>query len=469
MLEKYQFIKKLGSGGTSTVFLAEHRLLHSLRVIKCRSKSELVNQNSLKESIILSQLHHSRIPVMYDWEEDDQNTYLIMEYCDGQSLKSLIRASESISEERILQFSLQICEVIQYLHNQEKPILYLDLKPDNMLVYEHEITVIDYGSARYRDEEANRDAIAGTVGYAAPEQYGGGILDERTDIYGIGMVMYFMVTGCLFMNNCSHIENVDLRGRCSSQLKRIINRCTKENPKLRYQSVDQIITALSKMQRRTKNNISKKTTSLTIAVAGVQTKVGATHVALTINKYLNQFLGKSLYIERNSSKDCMDIINSNGDFILENEVYVSKYLRVLPYVKGEIGRLVKDYETVVLDYGVLNKDNHQEFEQADIRLLVATSKPWQIDNSIQDILQSFGKPITLILNLTSSREYEYVIASESFKQAYRIPYIPDLLFNSYDKSIWELIHGMLMDLTTTSYVKGEKDAWWKRITFRDIT
>ncbi|HAB59375.1 MAG TPA: hypothetical protein DCE48_01445, partial [Lachnospiraceae bacterium] len=106
MLERYQLIKKLGSGGTSTVFLAEHRLLHSLRVIKCRSKNKIVNQNSLKESIILSQLHHSRIPVMYDWEEDDQNTYLIMEYCDGQSLKSLIRTRESISEERILQFSL---------------------------------------------------------------------------------------------------------------------------------------------------------------------------------------------------------------------------------------------------------------------------------------------------------------------------------------------------------------------------
>jgi eukaryotic-like serine/threonine-protein kinase len=459
----------LGSGGTSTVFLAEHRLLHSLRVIKCRSKSELVNENSLIESIILSQLHHSRIPVMYDWEEDDQNTYLIMEYCDGQSLKSLIRASGAISEERILQFSLQICEVIQYLHNQENPILYLDLKPDNILVCEQEITVIDYGSARYRDDERNREAIAGTIGYAAPEQYAGEILDERTDIYGIGMVMYYMVTGCLFMSNCSHIENVDLRGKCSSQLKRIINRCTKENAKLRYQSVEQIITALSKIQkRRTKNNICKKTTSLTIAVAGVQTKVGATHIALAFNKYLNQFLGKSLYIERNGSKHCVDIINSKGDFILENEVYVSKYLHILPYVKGEVERSAKNYQIVVFDYGVLNDENRQEFEQEDIRLLVTTSKPWQISKSIQDMIQGFDKSVALILNLTSSREYEYVVANECFNQVYRIPYIPDLLFYSYDKSIWELIHGILMDLTTSNS-RGEKDAWCKRFACRSKT
>lgn len=469
MLDKYQLIKKLGSGGTSTVFLAKHRLIHSLRVIKCRSKSKIVNQNSLKESIILSQLHHSRIPVMYDWEEDDQNTYLIMEYCDGQSLKSLIRAQESISEERILQFSLQICEVIQYLHNQEKPILYLDLKPDNILVSEHGIKLIDYGCARYKYEERNREPIAGTIGYAAPEQYTGEILDERTDIYGIGMVMYFMVTGCLFIDNYSHIENVDLKGRCSSQIKKIINRCNKENPKLRYQNVGQIITALTKLQKRkTKNNMCKKKTSLTIAITGVQSKVGVTHVALTFNKYLNQFQGKSLYIERNSSKHCMDIINSKGDFVLQREVYVSKYLRILPCVQGEIDKIAMDYETIVIDYGVMNEDNLQEFEQADVRLLVTASKPWQIDNSIQNILQNFNKQITLILNLTSAREYEYVIANESFRHVNRIPYIPDLLFDNYDKSIWELIHTMLAELTM-DYSKGEKDVWWKKFTFGSIT
>lgn len=463
LLERYQLIKKLGSGGTSTVFLAEHRLLHSLRVIKCRSKSKIVNQNSLKESIILSQLHHSRIPVMYDWEEDDQNTYLILEYCGGQSLKSLIRTEESISEERILQFSLQICEVIQYLHNQENPILYLDLKPDNILVSEQGITLIDYGSARYKDEDKEREAIAGTIGYAAPEQYSGGVLDERTDIYGIGMVMYFMVTGCLFTNNCAHIENVDLKGRCSSGLKTIINRCTRENPGLRYQSMKQVLLALSKMhKKRTKNNICKKTTSLTVAVAGVQTKVGVTHVALTFNKYLNHYLGKSLYIERNSSKHCIDIINSKGDFTLENEVYVSKYLRILPCISNDTSEWQKNYDTVVLDYGVFNAENKEEFERADLRLIVITSKPWELSNSIQNTIRGFNKQVIILMNLTSSREYEYVLANKSFELVYRIPYIPDLLFYDYDKVIWELIYAMLTDMTATSLPKGEKDGWWKR-------
>lgn len=400
---------------------------------------------------------------MYDWEEDDQNTYLVMEYCDGQSLKSLIRARESISEERILQFSLQICEVIQYLHNQEKPILYLDLKPDNILVSEQGITLIDYGSARYKDEDKDKGAIAGTIGYAAPEQYLGGFLDERTDIYGIGMVMYFMVTGCLFTNNCSHIENVDLKGRCSSGLKAIINCCTKENPGLRYQSMKQVMVALSKVQKkRTKNNMCKKTTSLTIAVAGVHTKVGATHVAFTFSKYLNQYLGKSLYIECNSSKHCIDVINSKGDFILDNGVYVSKYLRILSCVTGGIRGLEKNYNTTVLDYGVLNNENREEFEQADLRLLVITTKPWEISNSTQDMIQSFEKPITIMMNLTSSREYENVLANKSFKHVYRIPYIPDLLFYSYDKVIWELIYAILTDMTATSFTKGEKDVWWKK-------
>ncbi|WP_310604422.1 serine/threonine protein kinase [Anaerosporobacter sp.] len=445
MLEKYQVIKKLGTGGTSTVFLAKHRFLHSLRVIKCRSKSDSINQHSLKESIILSQLHHSRIPAMYDIEEDERNTYLIMEYCDGKSLKSLIRTGEVISEERILQLSLQICEVIQYLHNQKNPILYLDLKPDNILVSGQEITLIDYGSARYKNEDKVIEVVAGTIGYAAPEQYTGGVLSEKTDIYGIGMVMYSMVTGVVFVSKDSYIENVDLKGRCSKQLKKIINRCIKENPKLRYQGIEQVITALSKIQKRGNNNC-KAITSLTIAVAGVQTRVGTTHIALAFNKYLNQFSGRSLYIENNSSGHSIALINSKGNFNLENGIYVSKYLQILPCVVEQTSEFAKEYDTVIVDYGILTEENRQEFAQADICLLVMTSKPWEMSSLMQDRIQSIGKPVVLLLNLTSLKEYEYVLMNIHARFVYRIPYISDILLDSCDKSVWELLHTMLMDL-----------------------
>lgn len=454
LLEKYQIVKQLGCGGSSTVFLAKHQQLHTLRVIKQRQKNTLLNQHSLSESIILSKLHHSRIPIMYDWEEDDQYYYLIMEYCDGISLKSFMLKEQTILEQNILNYTLQICETIKYMHNQEEPVLYLDFNPDNLIVLENQIKLVDFSNAMYKSSSQTRIASAGTLGYAAPEQYVGGVLDERTDIYGIGMIMYFMVVGKVLDRDHNHIKNVEQYHRCSKQLSKIINRCIKENPSARYQEVEQLIMALSKLceekKHKDRNHVN---TSLKIAIAGSKCTQGTTYIALILAKYLSHYNKRALYVEKNQSDYIKDIINYKGDFLYQDGVYRGKLIEMLPNAMEEIIEYSDNYPFMIQDYGVLTATNQDQFLEADLRLLVTMQKPWEVNNDFLERMEVAGKQhksVSILVNMASPHEYEELVEYYSVpnlvKNVYRVPYIGDLLGRRFETYVWEWIRTMLLEL-----------------------
>ncbi|WP_167957709.1 serine/threonine protein kinase [Anaerosporobacter faecicola] len=454
MLEKYKIIKKLGSGGTSTVYLAEHRILHSLRVIKCIKKKK--DQNALQEARILSQLHHSRIPLLYDWEEDEERIYLVMEYYDGQSLNSYIRTQKEVNEERILQFSLQICEVIHYLHSQKNSILYLDLKPDNILVSGQGIKIIDFGCAVFKNDVPTMQKMVGTIGYAAPEQYNGCQIDERTDLYGIGMVMYYMVTGEMIRPD-KVIPSISWKTHCSRRLGEIIERCIQENPRMRYGSIDQLQLALAKLQKKLrKKQGCKRKTSLTIAVAGTQHKVGTTHVALTLSKYCKKYMGKTLYVECNDQHHAEQIINWKGNFTLQEGVYVSPCLHLLPRASLPMDAM-NQYAIQIREYGIICNENIQEFQSAQIRILVTMGKPWELKSGTSLFPAGGYNGLTLV-NLVSSREFMEICQKENRKQMVRLPYLPEVLIPHYDRTIWNLLQRILEDeLQRLESEQGKRD------------
>lgn len=146
----------------------------------------------------------------------------------------------------------QLCEVLGYLHTRKNPIIYRDLKPDNiMLRPDGSITLIDFGIAREYKEYAAHDTRAlGTQGYAAPEQFGGqGQTDARTDIYGLGTTLYHLVTG--YNPSEPPYEIFPIRHwnpSLSQGLERIIWKCIQRNPKDRYQSCAEILYALEHYQ-----------------------------------------------------------------------------------------------------------------------------------------------------------------------------------------------------------------------------
>ena len=121
-------IRQAGSGRTGTVWLAVHEGLEEYRAIKCISKQHTDYNAFRREALILKELHHPGIPVVYDLEEDEDYFYLIEEYLDGHSLYALITEQGPFQETDVIRYGIQICSLVHFMHSAYKqPILHLDL------------------------------------------------------------------------------------------------------------------------------------------------------------------------------------------------------------------------------------------------------------------------------------------------------------------------------------------------------
>ena len=172
-----------------------------------------------------------------------------MDYIEGKSLKEVLAREGAQSQERTLLWGKQLCGVLSYLHEQEPPVIYRDMKPSNIMVQpDGSLKLIDFGTAReLRDVYAEDDTIClGTPGYAAPEQWEGcGQTDARTDIYCLGMVLYEIVTGQGPEKTFCDRKPVQLqKPGLSAGLEEILRKCTQRDPGQRFQSCRELIYAL---------------------------------------------------------------------------------------------------------------------------------------------------------------------------------------------------------------------------------
>jgi len=246
---KYRILGTLGRGGMSTVYLAENVKLGTLWAIKEINKNSRID--ILVEPNILKRLNHPALPRIFDILEDDDNIYIIVDYIEGASLDSELGRVGRFPEEKVICMALEICEVLKYLHTQKpNPIIYRDMKPGNIiLTKDGSIKLIDFGIAREYKEESCLDTVyIGTRGYAAPEQYGTGQTNERTDIYSLGVTLYHLVTGKNPNDPPYEIKSIRLfDSGLSEELDRIILRCTRQDPEERYSSVDELENDLKKL------------------------------------------------------------------------------------------------------------------------------------------------------------------------------------------------------------------------------
>ena len=246
---RYKVLRVLGRGGTGCVYLAENVRLHNYWAIKEVSKQAMggmgvENQILLAESGILTRLRHPGLPTIVDIVDTKESVLIIMEYVEGVSLDKIIDRFGAQSERDVVNWGVQLCEVLEYLHSQVPPIIYRDMKPANiMLRPDGTVVLIDFGMARVYKKTGPRDtAFLGTYGYAAPEQHNGfQQTDCRTDVYGLGVTLYHLVTGrdpCQPPYGTQPIREVD--PRLSYKLESIILKCTQLDPYNRYQSVSSL-------------------------------------------------------------------------------------------------------------------------------------------------------------------------------------------------------------------------------------
>lgn len=245
----YKIIREIGRGGTSCVYLAENIRLHSYWAIKevykdVSTGDGIKSQMLIAESNLLTKLKHPGLPMIVDVMDTTQSCLIVMEYIDGVSLDKVLEKKGACSQDDVLKWALQLCDVLSYLHGQNPPIVYRDMKPANvMLRPDGSITLIDFGLARkFKPNSQHDTSYFGTHGYAAPEQYSDTRQsDARTDIYSLGVTLYHLVTGddpCVPPYGIGSICEVN--PYLSQELDQIIKKCTQLEPEDRYQTAEQL-------------------------------------------------------------------------------------------------------------------------------------------------------------------------------------------------------------------------------------
>lgn len=251
--DTYEIKSIIGKGGMSTVYLAEHKRLHTRWAVKEVRKKQGARFDFLAESNILKRLQHPMLPRIVDIFEDRDCIYIVEDYVEGITLDDLLKQKKRVDEAQGLQWFRDLCGVLNYLHGQRPhPIIYRDMKPSNvMLQPDGTLKLIDFGIAREYKQESNADTTyIGTKGYAAPEQFGKAQTDARTDIYALGVTMYHLLTGkSPYEPPYQFVPVRQLAPELSHGIEYILNKCIQSEPADRYQNVDELLDDLDHSYR----------------------------------------------------------------------------------------------------------------------------------------------------------------------------------------------------------------------------
>jgi len=265
---RYQVTAKIGQGGMGEVWLALDKRLHRTVVLKTIKKtgtaySEIAKKTFAMEWSVLKKLRHPGLPIIFDIIDRDDMFILVMDYFQGKTLSQLLQEQGAQPQKLVIEWGIQLCDILEYLHSNTPPIIYRDMKPSNIIQQPNgRLALVDFGSAyEYGSYEG---VLLGTKIYVAPEQYvAGSQIDARTDIYALGVTLYHLVTG--EVPYISFIEHKTIR-QCnpelSADLEQIIERCTQREPSQRFQSAQELKYALTTFQHTEKAHKRKQIFSL---------------------------------------------------------------------------------------------------------------------------------------------------------------------------------------------------------------
>lgn len=250
---KYKILSKVGQGGMSVVYMAINEKANKTWAVKEVRKDGVLNFEAVKQGLvvetdILKKLSHPSLPSIIDVIDTNDSFIIIMDYIQGNSLEKTLEEYGAQSQEYVIEWAKQLCDVLVYLHSRQPAIIYRDMKPANiMLKPDGNVTLIDFGTAReFKEKNIADTTYLGTAEYAAPEQFGGmGQTDARTDIYCLGATLHHLVTGCKASDASYEMRPIcEINPGLSSGLEQIIAKCIQRNPADRYQSAAELMYAL---------------------------------------------------------------------------------------------------------------------------------------------------------------------------------------------------------------------------------
>ncbi len=278
----------LGQGGMGRVLLASHttlfvpvaikqgladqpipeivlaeldRLLHTDNLLRRTTANKLTEQDFplsggvhtdrfLREALLLARLQHASLPVIYDYFIEDGYWYLVMDYIPGPTLSAYMHKHAPLQPLEALNYAMQLCDVLEYLHKQTPPVVFRDLKPSNIILSpDGRVMLVDFGIARYfKAGQMNDTAEFGSPGYAPPEQYKGEAqTDGRSDLYSLGVILHEMLSGHHPVGMGRKLEALHfINPAISPVLSGLVTVATRSGPANRFQSAHNFYLALER-------------------------------------------------------------------------------------------------------------------------------------------------------------------------------------------------------------------------------
>ncbi len=251
MLDNRYIIESLiGQGGMGAVYrVVDTRIVGRICAIKEMSVLSLpvperppAAQNFQQEAQLLATLKHPNLPQVHDFFQDGTSGrhYLVMDFVQGATLEELLlRQGRPFTEQQVRTWGWQLCEVLHYLHSQSPPVIFRDLKPQNIMLDNNEqLKLIDFGIARFFKAAQSKDTQAfGTMGYAPPEQHGRGQTDPRSDVYSLGATLWRLLTVQDPADDPYRLPSVRRYNTAvSAELEAVIQRAMQLRPEDRFQS-----------------------------------------------------------------------------------------------------------------------------------------------------------------------------------------------------------------------------------------
>jgi beta-lactam-binding protein with PASTA domain/predicted Ser/Thr protein kinase len=262
---RYNIVRKLGAGGMADVYLAEDQELGRRVAIKIlndrHANDEQFIERFRREAKNAAALNHPNIVSIYDRGEAEHTYYIAMEYLDGRTLKELVIGRGAAPVNVAVEYARQILSALRFAHRHG--IVHRDIKPHNVLVdREGRVKVTDFGIARAGTSQMTEaGSIVGTAQYLSPEQARGTEVDQRSDLYSLGIVLYELLTGKTPFDGDTPVEiamkHLSATPQPPSQLRRdvprdldmVVMRALAKDPDARYQSADEMEADLDRVLR----------------------------------------------------------------------------------------------------------------------------------------------------------------------------------------------------------------------------
>ena len=238
----------LASGGMSCVYKSEaHGKTVVLKEVAASNTREV--PSLISEKNLLERLNHPGVVGFQTFFNENGYYYLVLDYVNGVPLSNYLKPDNLADPETVAEWGVQLCEIFDYLHAQEPPVIYRDLKAENVMLEDGRVRLIDFGIARlHKGVRAKDTELMGSPATASPEHYGGAETDARSDIYTMGASLYELMTGGRRkqVGAFQFAPVRELNPKVSAELEAVLNKATAFKPDDRYQSAKEMRNALLK-------------------------------------------------------------------------------------------------------------------------------------------------------------------------------------------------------------------------------